>query len=223
MSPRPPAPRPPFPAVAGRVSRPVDRASDWEAMYRAGEDRWDIGGPSPPLVAALGRGEVRPPGRALVPGCGRGHDVRLLAERGFDALGVDFAPRAVAGARALARAVGARGARFERRDLFRLPRTFDGAFDLVFEQTSFCAVHPDRRDAWARAMHRALRPGGLLLALFLVHPYEEGPPFGTSRAEVRHRFVASGLFRLEAARVPAESTPARQGKEWMAFLRRPPA
>src|SRR2546430_12431600 len=76
-------------------------------------------------------------GRAVVPGCGRGHDVIELARRGFDALGVDFARSAVRDARALAareeRALPATGgarmrgasiagapARFLERDLFSL-------------------------------------------------------------------------------------------------------
>jgi SAM-dependent methyltransferase len=214
--------RPPFHDVSGRVAFPVDRAADWDAVYARGEDRWDIGGPSPPLVAVLGRGEVAPPGRALVPGCGHGHDARLLAARGFEVVGVDFASRAVREARRGAAAAGVRGVRFERRDLFRLPPSYGSAFDLVFEQTCFCAVHPDRRDAYARAVHRALRPGGLLLGLFYDIRAEEGPPFGTTPAEIRHRFVSSGLFSLEKSRVPAESVPARQGREWLAFLRKAP-
>ena len=212
--------RPPFPDVAGRPSRSVDRPADWEAMYAGGEDRWDLGGPAPPLVAAVGRGEVLPPGRALVPGCGRGHDARVLAARGFETVGVDFAPRAVAAARRLAAAAGLAGVRFERRDLFRLPPSFDGSFDLVFEHTCFCAIHPGRRDDYVRAVHRVLRPGGLLLGLFYAIRGEEGPPFGTTPEEIRHRFVVPGKFALESARVPAESVPARQGREWLARLRR---
>jgi len=213
----------PYADVAGRLARPVDRPADWEGMYAAGEDRWDLGGPSPPLVAALGRGEAGPPGRALVPGCGRGHDVRLLAVHGFDALGVDFAAAPIREARALAAAVGSRGARFERRDLFALPRSFDGTFDLVFEQTCFCAVNPARRDDYVRAVHRVLKPGGLLLGLFFHIRSEEGPPFGTTPREIRHRFAGPGLFTLEGSRVAAESVQPRQGREWLAFLRSRPA
>ncbi len=214
------SPRAPFPEVAGRPSRSVDHASDWDGMYAGGEHRWDIGGPSPPLVAALARGEVVPPGRALVPGCGFGHDVRLLAARGFDAVGVDFSRRAVDEARRLAAATGVSGARFERRDALRLPAAHDGAFDLVFEQTFFCAVHPSRREDYVASLSRCLRPGGLLLGLFFTFPAEEGPPFGTTPEEILHRFVGTGLFDLERARAPVESVHARQGREWLAFLRR---
>ncbi len=202
--------------------KPVDRPGYWEALYGAGEDRWDLGAASPPLVAVLGRGEVRPPGRALVPGCGRGHDARLLAGRGFEAVGVDFAAAPIREARALAAATGVKGVRFERRDLFALPRAWAGTFDLVFEQTCFCAIDPSRREEYVRAVHAVLRPGGLLLGLFYDIRADEGPPFGTTPAEIRRRFVDSGLFRLEASRVAAESTPARQGREWLAFLRRRP-
>jgi cyclopropane fatty-acyl-phospholipid synthase-like methyltransferase len=195
--------------------KPVGRASYWEKRYAAAEDGWELGGASPPLGARRGRG-------VLAPRCGRGHEVRLLAERGFDAVGVDFAPSAVREARALAAATGVGGARFERRDLFALPRSWDGTFDLAFEQTCFCAIDPSRRDDYARALHGLLRPGGLLVGLFYVIRPDEGPPFGTTPAEVRRRFVASGLFVLERARVAAESVAARQGREWLAFLRRAP-
>ncbi|MHC4922470.1 MAG: methyltransferase domain-containing protein, partial [Planctomycetota bacterium] len=169
--------RRPFRDVSGAVGRSVTRPGDWEAMYEKGEGRWDLGGPSPPLVAALGRDEIGAAGRALVPGCGFGHDVRLLAARGWDATGIDFARPAVREAKRLAKATGTRGASFERRDLFRLPRTWAGSFDLVFEQTLFCAIHPDRRDDYVEAVGSVLRPGGQVFGLFFNIRPEEGPPF----------------------------------------------
>jgi len=48
---------------------------DWDEQYRKGEVFWDRGGPSPPMRQYLERHVVR--GRALVPGCGRGHEVAL--------------------------------------------------------------------------------------------------------------------------------------------------
>jgi SAM-dependent methyltransferase len=201
-------------------SHPVDAADHWDERYAAGTHKWDLGSPSPPLVHAIHRARLAGPGRALVPGCGFGHDARLLATHGFDTLGIDFAPRAVERARANARAVASKGVRFEVMDLFALPESLDGTMDLVFEQTCFCAIHPSRRDAYVDAMARVLSPGGLLLGLFYVIQPEDGPPFGTTEEEVLHRFTGSDLFRLETARRPEESVPARQGQEWLAHLRR---
>ena len=36
-----------------------------------------------------------PSSKALVPGCGRGHDVILLSHLGYDAYGLDFSERAI--------------------------------------------------------------------------------------------------------------------------------
>jgi thiopurine S-methyltransferase len=37
----------------------------------------------------------------LVPGCGRGHEARLLADLGFEGIGLDFSAEAIARARQL--------------------------------------------------------------------------------------------------------------------------
>src|ERR1700716_3317975 len=78
-----------------RVSTP----DFWEDVYARGGDGWELGRPAPPLVDIL---DTMPPprGRVAVPGCGRGHDARLLATRGYDVMGFDFAPAALAQARA---------------------------------------------------------------------------------------------------------------------------
>jgi hypothetical protein len=58
---------------------------DWDERYQKGEVFWDRGGPSLPMKQYLERHTVR--GRALVPGCGRGHEVALAVEHGLDATG----------------------------------------------------------------------------------------------------------------------------------------
>jgi len=127
--------------VRGSVSSP----GFWEALYAGGEDGWELGGPAPPLAAWLaagsrfGPGAAGRPARVAVPGCGRGHDARLLARHGHQVSGFDFAEPAVAEARALARAEGVEVA-FEQRDVFTLARDHAGAFDAVWEYTCFCAI-----------------------------------------------------------------------------------
>src|SRR5688500_5859432 len=97
-----------------RVSAP----GFWEDLYVRGGDGWEMGGAAPALVDFI---ESTPPprGRVLVPGCGRGHDARYLAERGYSVVGVDFSPTALGAARALARRDNV-SVEFLERDVFTL-------------------------------------------------------------------------------------------------------
>jgi len=72
---------------------------DRNEYYQKSEVFWDKGEPAPPMRQYLDRRAVR--GRALVPGCGRGHEVALAVEHGLDATGLDIASTGVAEARAL--------------------------------------------------------------------------------------------------------------------------
>ena len=78
-------------------------ASNWDQRYLEGSDRWELGRPAPPLEAFL-RTDSRapqPPGRVLVPGCGRGHEAALLADLGYEVIGLDFSSEAIQRAEAL--------------------------------------------------------------------------------------------------------------------------
>ena len=196
-----------------RVSTP----DFWEGLYAAGGDGWELGQPAPPLVDVV---EQTPPprGRVAVLGCGRGHDARFLAARGYEVVGYDFSTAAVAAARALARRDGV-SVQFEQRDIFTLGDDTFQAFDGVWEYTCFCAIDPARRDEYVRTVASILRPGGWLLACFFpLRAVGAGPPFAVSRAEVRRRIA--GRFRVERAQPPLRSARGRQGREWLVFARR---
>jgi len=208
----------------GLDRKPVSTPAFWEGLYAEGQDGWELGEPAPGLVAWLSAGgrfgvttdDARP--RVAVPGCGRGHDVRLLARQGYRAVGFDFAAAAVAEARGLTSAEGV-GATFEQRDVFTLGRDHREAFDGVWEYTCFCAIDPARRDEYVRTVASILRPGGWLLACFFpLRAVGAGPPFAVSRAEVRRRIA--GRFRVERAQPPLRSARGRQGREWLVFARR---
>jgi SAM-dependent methyltransferase len=153
-----------------------------------------------------------------VPGCGRGHDARFLAGRGYDVVGYDFSTAAVSAARALARRDGV-AVTFEQRDIFTLARDEAHGFDGVWEYTCYCAIDPARRDEYVRTMAAILRPGGWLLGCFFpLRVVTAGPPFPVSRAELRRRFA--GAFRFERAQPPLRSARGRQGREWLVYARR---
>lgn len=194
----------------------VSAAEFWTELYAQGRDGWELRQPAPPLVEFIERTPL-PPGRVAVPGCGRGHDVRYLCRRGYQAIGFDFSPAAIREAAALGRAEGSR-AEFVERDIFALAPDHANAFDGVWEYTCFCAIDPRRRGEYVRSMAGILRAGGWLLACFYpMRRRGAGPPFPVSPREVRRRF--DGRFRIERAYAP-RSTHSRLGQEWMVLLRK---
>ena len=195
----------------------VSTVTFWEDAYARGGDGWELGRPAPPLVDCL---DTTPPplGRVAVPGCGRGHDARLLATRGYEAIGFDFAPAALAAARALA-ARDRIDVAFEDRDVFTLGRELPNAFDGVWEYTCFCAIDPARRAEYVQSLAGTLRAGGWLLACFFpLRAVNAGPPFVVSEAEVRRLFAPT--FTIERAFAPLRSARGRQGREWMVLARK---
>lgn len=196
----------------------MDR-SFWQSIYDAGDTKFDLGGPSAPFVDWLDA-EKPAAGRAIVPGCGRGHDALELARRGWDALGVDFAPSAIRDATENARRAGLPKARFLEADLYALGPEHDGAYDLLFEQTCYCAIEPHRRDEYAQLAARWVKPRGwLVFVAFPVDGRAGGPPFNIGVDEVPLRFARA--FDLVHSGVPARaSAPGRTGKELFALLRR---
>src|ERR1700691_5375519 len=107
---------------------------NWDEKYQKGEGFWDRGGWSPPMKQYLDSHPVR--GRALVPGCGRGHEVALAVEHGLDATGLDIAPTGVAEARARYPHLTER---FVVGDFFDPPNTMRDAYDVVLEHTCMSA------------------------------------------------------------------------------------
>lgn len=190
--------------------------TDWNEQYAIGETPWDKGEPSPPLLEALGRLEIS--GRILVPGCGTGHDVRALAGQGAHVVGLDIAALAIERARTIAPVAGEE---YVCGDLFDLPASLRGTFDAVFEHTCFCAIDPAMRPAYVAAVHGALRPGGLLYAVFYLDPGnaspDEGPPFETSVAELDRLFLPT--FDLVEEWLPTAAYPGREGREWFRVMR----
>ena len=194
-----------------------DDAVFWQGLYDRGSDRWELGRPSPSLAAQLAR-RPPPPGTVAVPGCGRGHDARLLARHGCRVTGFDFVPAVLRVARDLAAAEGV-DVTFENLDVFALARSHSRFFDGLWEYTCYCAIDPTRRAEYVEILAAILKPGGWLLACFFpMGDTPGGPPFGVSEAEVR-RLLAGAGFELVEDYVPTVSPDGRQGREWMVSAR----
>jgi methyl halide transferase len=202
----------------GSASNPVpDPFADpvnWEARYVAGDTPWDKGGAAPPLAEFLRDHHIT--GKILVPGCGTGHDVRLLAAHGAQVTGLDLSETALTMAR---KQPADANEDYELGNLFALPREWDSRFDWVFEHTCFCAIPPVRRTDYARAISRVLKPGGHYLAIFFLDPgVEQGPPHGATREEISALFDPD--FELLEEWIPSASFEGREGQEICQLRRR---
>ncbi|HTO04599.1 MAG TPA: methyltransferase domain-containing protein [Opitutus sp.] len=190
---------------------------DWDASYRKGDAYWDKGAPSPPMRQYLERHPMR--GRALVPGCGHGHEVLLAVEHGLDATGLDIAPTAIAEARALYPQLAER---FIVGDLFNPAAELRGAFDIVLEHTCMSGLHPTLRANYRRSIDLILRPGGWLIGVWFINPDldpgEEGPPFPFRISDLTALF-ADG-YEIVADYVPDVAFREREGRERVRVLRR---
>jgi SAM-dependent methyltransferase len=136
-------------------------------------------------------------------------DVRVWAKAGFAAFGSDIAPSAIRLARERTAAAGLK-AEFGQKDFLRDEPPW--RFDWVFEHTLFCAIEPEQRDCYVKAVLRWLKPGGNYLAVNYLIPDTDGPPYGTTREELVKRF--SPHFKLVEEWVP-RSYANRTGLERM--------
>ncbi|MDE2199009.1 MAG: methyltransferase domain-containing protein [Rhodospirillales bacterium] len=192
------------------MTLPPSQALDWEERYQTNATGWQRAGLGPAFTPWLADGTLRP-GRILLPGAGRSHEPRALAEAGFDVTVVDVAPSAVAyQAEHLApfrgRAIAA--------DLFAW--TPPGPFDAIYEQTCLCALPPAMWEAYAARLAGWLRPGGVLAVLFVQTGREGGPPFHCAVPRMRELFPAS-LWIWPAA-LQEEVAPSAELREQPAAL-----
>jgi SAM-dependent methyltransferase len=152
---------------------------------------WVIGEAQPAVVALERDGWLS--GAVLDAGCGTGENTILLTRLGYDVLGIDFAPNAIAQAREIAAARGVT-ARFEVADAMDLGA--EPGYDTVLDSALFHIFGDDAdRARYVVSLHRAIRPGGVLILLALS---DAGRGFGpmVSEAQVRDSFAEG--WQLEA-------------------------
>ena len=182
----------------------------WQERYERGKPGWDKGQAAPPLVRALAETEPDAGFKALVPGCGYGHEALHLARLGFAVVAADFASAPISD---LAERAAGLSLTALQCDIFNLPAQFTAHFDLVVEHTCFCAIPVERRGEYAETMAEVLGVGGQFLGLFWEMGEEDGPPFSTSQRDIRDFF--SPYFEIADIAKPVDSFPGRAGEEWL--------
>ncbi len=177
----------------------------WNDRYLQEQTGWDMGMVSPPLKAyadQLSNKELR----ILIPGGGNSYEAEYLWNQGFKHVTVlDIAPIVIA--RLRSRLAGT-GIQLLEGDFFQ----HKGQYDIILEQTFFCALDPVLRPDYVRHMLTLLAPGGHLAGVMFNKIFERpGPPFGGTAEEYRHLF--SPDYQIKTLEPCYNSHPARQGTE----------
>ncbi len=166
----------------------------WENRYENNDAGWDIGHISTPLkeyIDQLENKEIK----ILIPGAGNAFELDYLIEKGFqNVFVIDYAQHPI-------NAIIKRNKSLEKHlicnDFFNHSETYD----LILEQTFFCALQPNLREKYVSQMHNLLSEKGKIAGLLFNFPLTEvGPPFGGSYEEYINLFSEKFIIKtLESA------------------------
>ncbi|KAI1003051.1 hypothetical protein K3495_g5153 [Podosphaera aphanis] len=184
-----------------QVESSTDRNQKWDALWKDGFCPWDRGCPNPALIDLLEERQDLLPFRqqsvkktALVPGCGKGYDVFLLAAYGFNTYGLEISETALEKAKSLEKELETRDAYKTKDGVERgeikwlvgdffdeyLLRSFgqEGKFDLIYDYTFLSALPPFMRPAWSSRMLNLLANDGRIICVEFptYKPHSTGGP-----------------------------------------------
>jgi SAM-dependent methyltransferase len=197
---------------------PGSTAARWDETYRSSQPPWDIGRPQPAFVRLADAGELVAP--VLDCGCGTGEHTLMLAGRGIDALGVDFAPAAIDEARRKA-ADRDLEAQFQVGDALQLG-SLGRRFRTVIDSGVFHTFSDPERGIYVENLGSVVEPGGVvhLLCFSELTPGDYGPRRVT-QVELRDAF-ASGwdVEAIEGERFDTLPDFPVRPYAWLARIRR---
>lgn len=178
----------------------------WDNRYKANDDRWDLGQISPPIKEYFDQIEDKSV-KILIPGCGNAHEAEYAFLNGFDNLFVvDLSKTALENFKK-------RVPQFPENQLLN-ENFFDlnDTFDIIIEQTFFCAIDPNLRPQYAIQASKLLAPNGKIAGLlFDAALNTDSPPFGGNKAEYKNYFTP--YFNIKTMANCYNSAESRAGRE----------
>ena len=178
----------------------------WNTKYKDQKTGWDLGVISPPLKAYFDQIENKEL-KILIPGGGNSYEAEYLFSKGFENVFVlDISEIALEN-------IKKRVPNFPTTQLLHANFfEIEDSFDMVIEQTFFCAIDPSLRLQYAQKMQSILRPKGKIVGLlFEAVLNEDHPPFGGTKEEYLTYFQP--YFQIAKMDPCYNSYPNRQGME----------
>lgn len=181
-------------------------ATYWESKYQNNSTGWDLGQISTPLLTyfeTLKNKDIK----ILIPGGGNGYEAEYLFNSGFkNVFLLDIVAQPL-------KNFSHRVPQFPKDQLLNID-FFDhnDNYDLIIEQTFFCALDPNLRKRYAKKICELLKDTGRLVGVLFNFPLtDQGPPFGGSLEEYTKTF--SKVFDIKIIDRCYNSIPERHGKE----------
>lgn len=146
-------------------------------MWQEGKTGWDLNGPHPAFgelfEKACQMGPLLAGAKGFLPGCGRAHEGRWLAKRGYEVVCEDIVPEAIAQAALLGEQ---KGWTLRLGDARYVRPLEQGVFDFAFDRAVLCALAPEDRELYVKALVERLKPNGLIMGIFFTKVQAESPP-----------------------------------------------
>lgn len=190
----------------------------WDERFAQNFMPWDKGAVPQQLqqfVAPL------PTGRCLIPGCGLGWEVALLADAGWQVDAIDFSATAVAQAQQQLTQIGPWASCVRQADFFSLDQV--EAYDVIYERAFLCALPVAQRPAIVAQWLRLLKPGALLAGFFYldqaaVDNPPKGPPFAIASQQLQD-LLAPHFMCLIDEPVPDSIAVFASKERWQVWQR----
>jgi len=203
---------------SGRNGSSAESRARWKAVYEETPYEglpWFDPDPCPAVEGAVSEGFFAPGTAVLDIGCGAGSNVLFLAQKGFEAHGIDLSPGAVRAARTRALAAGLS---VDVREGDALALEFpDGRFEGLVDIGCFHTLPVRRRADYAREVARVLRPGGSFVLSWVAreHEGEHGPPHRPSLGEVTDALEVRFLFMRTRFHPPGDEAGPAVYDAWL--------
>lgn len=183
----------------------------WQKKYVNNEIGWDLGCVSPPIKEYIDQLEDKNL-RILIPGAGNSYEAEYLHSLGFkNVVVVDWAIGALSNIKN--RVVDFPASNLVAKDFFKL----NSSFDLILEQTFFCAINTNLREDYVEKMYSLLNPKGKLVGLLFNIPlFIDHPPFGGSKKEYLALF--NKKFSIKTMDIAYNSIKPRKNNELFIIL-----